>query len=80
MIINCDTDNVDQSKPEDIAEGFMKIAKTFMKNQPKITTIITGMLPRDKTYSFQLAKIDGKKKHIKSDMHEPPSSIFYGSR
>ena len=39
----------------------MKIAETFMKNQPKITTlplIITGMLPRDKTYSFWPAKID----------------------
>ena len=49
---------MDQSKPEDIAEGVMKIAKTFMRNQPKITAIITDMLPRDKTYSFRWAKID----------------------
>ena len=29
-----------------------------MKNQPKLTTIITGMLQRDKTYSFRQAKIE----------------------
>ena len=58
VIIHCGTNNVDQSKPDDIAEGVMKIAETFSKNQPKITTIVTGMLPRDKTYSFRWAKID----------------------
>ena len=58
VIIHCGTNNVDQSKPEDTAEGVMKIAETFIKNQPKITTIISGMLPRDKTYSFRRAKID----------------------
>ena len=42
---------MDQSQPEYIAVGVMKIVETFMKNQPKITTIITGMLPRNKTYS-----------------------------
>ena len=36
----------------------MKIAETFTKNHPKLTTIITRMLPRDKTYFFRRAKID----------------------
>ena len=49
---------MDQSQPENIAIGVMKIAETFMKNHPKINTIIAGMLPRDKTYSFRRAKID----------------------
>ena len=52
VIIHCGTNNVDQSQPEDIVVGVMKIAETFMKNHPKVTTIITGMLPRDKTTLF----------------------------
>ena len=55
VIIHCGTNNVNQSLPEDIAVGVMKIAEFFMKNHPKITNIITGMLPRDKTNSFQQA-------------------------
>ena len=53
MIIHCGTNNVDQSQPEDIAVGFIEIAETFMRNHPKIASIITCMLPRDKTYSFR---------------------------
>ena len=53
VIIHCSTNDEDQSQPEDIAIGVMKIAETFMKNHPKINTIITGMLQRDKTYSFE---------------------------
>ena len=30
VIIHCGTNNVDQSKPEDIAEGVMKIAETLI--------------------------------------------------
>ena len=58
MTIYCGANNVDQSQPEDIAVGAMKIAETFIKNHQKITTVITGVLPREKTYSFQPAKID----------------------
>ena len=53
VIIHCGKNNVGQSHPEDIAVGVMKIAKPFMKNNPKITTIITGMLPMGKTYSIR---------------------------
>ena len=52
MIIYCGTNIVDQSQPEDIAVGVVKFTETFMKNHPKIATIITGMLPRQKTYSY----------------------------
>ena len=58
VIVHCSTNNVDQNKPEDIAEGVMRIAETFTKNQAKITTIITGTLPRDNTYSFRQVKIN----------------------
>ena len=51
VIIRRGSNNVDQSQPEDIAVGFIKIAETFMRNHPKIAIIITCMLPRDKTYS-----------------------------
>ena len=49
LIIPCVTNNVDHIQPENIAVRVMKIAETFMKNHPKITTIIIGVLPRDKT-------------------------------
>ena len=49
VIMYCGTNNVDQSQPEDIAVGVMKNAENLMKNHPKITTIIAGILPRDKT-------------------------------
>ena len=58
VIVHCSTNNVDQNKPEDIAEGVMRIAETFTKNQAKITTIITCTLPRDNTYSFRQVKIN----------------------
>ena len=49
VIMHCGTNNVDQSQPGDIAVGVMKNAENLMKNHPKITTIIAGILPRDKT-------------------------------
>ena len=76
MIIHCGTNNVDQGKPEDIAEGVMKIAETFMKNQTKITTIITGILPRDKTYSFRRAKIDETNNILKAKCMHLPQTYF----
>ena len=76
VIIHCGTNNVDQSQPEDIAVGVMKIAETFMKNHPKITTIITGMLPRDKTYSFRRAKIDETKKILKAKCKNLSQTYF----
>ena len=75
-IIHCGTNNVDQSKPDDTAEGVMKIAETFMKNKPKITTIITGMLPRDKTYSFRRAKIDETNNILKVKYRNLPQTYF----
>ena len=65
VVLHSGTNNVDQSQPEDIAVGVMKIAETFVKNNPK-TAIITGMLPRGKTYSFQWAKIDETNKILKA--------------
>ena len=76
VIIHCATNNVDQSQPEDIAVGVMKNAETFMKNHPKITTIIAGMLPRDKTYSFWRPKIDETNKILKAKSKKLPQTYF----
>ena len=76
VIIHCGTNNVNQSLPEDIAVGVMKIAEFFMKNHPKITNIITGMLPRDKTNSFQQAKIDERNKILKAKCKNLPQTYF----
>ena len=54
------------SQPEDIAVGVMKIVAIFMKNHPEITTIITGMIPRNKTHSFRQAKIDKTNRILKA--------------
>ena len=68
--IACDyalgTNNVDQSQLKDIAVRVMKISETFMKNHPKITTVITGMLRWDKASSFHQAKIDETNKVLKA--------------
>ena len=76
MIIHCGTNNVHQSQPEDIVVAAMKIAETFLKNHPKITTIITGMLPRDKTYPFRRAKIDETNKILKTKCKNFPQTYF----
>ena len=43
---------ISNSKPEDIAEGVMKIAEKFTKNQPKITTIISAGLKSMKQTTY----------------------------
>ena len=76
VVIHCGNNNVDQSQPEDIAVGVLKVAETFMKNHPKITTIITGILPRDKTYSFRRAKIDETNNILKAKCKNHPQTYF----
>ena len=67
---------MDESQPEGITVAVMKIAETFMKNHPKITTNITGMLPRDKTYPFRRAKIDETNKILKAKCKNFPQTYF----
>ena len=54
----------------------MKIAEKFMKNHPKITTIVTGMLPRNKAYFFRRAKIVETNKILKSKCKNLPQTCF----
>ena len=75
VVMHSGTNNVDQRQPEDIAVGVLKIAETFVKNNPK-TAIITGMLPRGKTYSFQCAKIDETNKILKAKSKNLPQTYF----
>ena len=76
MIIHYSTNNVDQNQPKDIAVGVMKIAETFVKNHPEITTIIIDMLPRDNTYSFWIAKLDETRKILKEKCKNLPRTYF----
>ena len=76
VILHCGASNLDQSKTKDIAEGAMKIAETFTKNQPKITTIISGMLPRGKAYSFQQGNIDEANGTLKAKCMSLPQTYF----
>ena len=76
VILHCSTNNVDQSQPEDISVGAIKIAEAFMKNHPKRTTILTGMLPRGKTYSFWRAKIDETNKLLKAKCKDLTVTYF----
>lgn len=57
---------MDQNQPNDIASGIRKFTKTFMKKQPKTNTIMAGILPREKTYSFQQRKIDRENQILKA--------------
>ena len=43
------TNNRNENQPKEIVSGIMKVVQTFTKKYPKINTIITGMLPWDKT-------------------------------
>ena len=54
----------------------MKIAEKFMKSHPKITAIITGVLPRDKAYFFWRAKIVETNKILKSKCKNLPQTYF----
>lgn len=56
VIIHCGKNNVDQHQPRDIAVEIIKTAETFTKKHSKTNTTITGMLTRDKTYSFRVNK------------------------
>ena len=76
VIIHCGTNHVDQSQPEDITPGILKIAEIFTKNYSKTIIIITGMLPRDKTYSLQQAKIDETNKILKIKCKNLPQTYF----
>ena len=76
LIIPCVTNNVDQIQRENIAVRVMKIAETFMKNHPKITTIITGVLPRDKTYSFGRAETNEANNTMKEKWKNLPQKYF----
>ena len=76
VIINYNTNTVEKSQTEDFAAGIMKIAETLTKNHPKITTIVTGMLPRTKMYSFQQAKINETNKILKVKYRNLPQTYF----
>ena len=54
----------------------MKTAETFLKNHPKITTIITGMLSRDKRYFFRRGKINETNMILKAKCNNLPQTYF----
>ena len=65
-----------QNQPKRITVGIIKITKTFTKRCPKTSTIITGMPPKDKTYSFRRTKIDKKNQILKAKSKKNPQTYF----
>ena len=76
VVIFCGTNNVDQNQQKNILVGILKIVKIFTKKHSKINTIITGMFPRDKTYSFRRTKIDETNQILKAERKNLPKTYF----
>ena len=58
VVLHGGTNDVDWNHPRNITVWNLNVVKTFTKIYPKINTIITCMLPKDKIYSFCQTEID----------------------
>ena len=76
VIIHCNTDNADQNQPKYIVVGIIKTTKTFTKKHSKVNTIITTMLPMDKTDSFQQTTINETNMKLKAKCQSLPQTCF----
>ena len=47
IVIHCGTNNIDNNTPRTIVDGLISIANSFLKGNPNMKVIITGLLPRD---------------------------------
>ena len=66
VIILCDTNNLYQDSPEDIANGLIKIASCFKQGNNAINVFICGILPRDGTSSINRQLIKETNNILKS--------------
>ena len=58
IVILCGTNNIFNDSPYDIVDGIIKIASTFEKIYPNSSIDISGLLPRDESWSVKRVTID----------------------
>ena len=58
IVILCGTNNIFNDSPYDIVDGIIKIASTFEKIYPNSSIYISGLLPRDESWSVNTVTID----------------------
>ena len=58
IVILCGTNNIFNDSPYDIVDGIIKIASTFEKFYPNSSIYISGLLPRDESWSVNRVTID----------------------
>ena len=58
IVILCGTNNIFNDSPYDIVDGIIKIASTFEKIYPNSSIYISGLLPRDESWSVNRVTID----------------------
>ena len=57
IAIHCGTNNLDRSRPKDIANGILSIGVKFQEHIPNVRVLISGILPRDEGKSQRAEKI-----------------------
>ena len=58
LVLHCGTNNIDNDKPIDIAEGILSIANYVHERKPDIFIIIVGLLPRDQFLTSRRQKLN----------------------
>ena len=58
IVILCGTNNIFNDSPYDIVDGIIKIASTFEKIYPNSSIYVSGLLPRDESWSVNRVTID----------------------
>ena len=58
LVLYCGTNNIDNDKPTDIAEGILSIANYVHERKPDIFIIIVGLLPRDQFLTSRRQKLN----------------------
>ena len=46
-VIHCGSNNLDQNRPQEIADNLIKIGVTFLHERPSACVFIHGLIPRD---------------------------------
>ena len=57
LVLHCGTNNIDNDKPIDIAEGILSIVNYVHERKPNIFIIIVGLLPRDQFSTLRRQKL-----------------------
>ena len=57
FVLHCETNNIDNDDPVDIAEGILSIANFIHEKKPHIYIIIAGLLPRDQFSTLRRQKL-----------------------